>query len=1815
MRQLAWFIAVGIAAATVPSLPALAQQTEPGIDCSKARSPVEKAICANPPLIALDRQTAMAFGDALARQPDQRDPLRQEQLRWLRQRDTACAVPAPSLVACLRAQLTARIAALTPPPGPVIAGPAPAATQLDAPIARTPDPAIPATPMPQAAATLDQASLPAAEQAETLLHVTTAGRFKLTVTSQGGAALQLVDMLTGPGDVAGAAGSQDGRLDPMLDVGVYKLRVFSAKGATGSTALHVEPFRDAAPPAALPQPGQPLATTLADGEQRAFWLSVPNSGTVRIEAAGRALADLRLWRNGRELSALEPAVTPIEPAPGHPLTDIRLTGQVEPGTYLVVAYGGRAATWTDNDASQPFHLRSGASDALTRAWGGGAMGPFGSEIYRLPATTALLRLQLPQPAAAELLAGDASASIARDSREPVASLAVAPGTQDVVEVRAAAGQRFTLRALDLVSAQTVEKPGTYWVSATAAGAGGDEVPPTLLLERVDNSGQPPRIIADTLPVLGPDAGWHTQFNLRGPTMLLARSEGGQVVVRTSGVPVQGRRVESDLPAGFYALALAPQTGALGAVDVVLGPPGINPSLSPKLPPDPVLPFGVQSVRPGEQLRLSGGTAPGLSLGLSARPVPVALVEGPLSVTLSALASTDIPIQLAPGGVLSVTEIGRGPVPYAIRQEAGRTLVTLPPADHARTAVLAWQRNAPPPAPIPAPPPLGSEAELQAGTPVFFDLAADQLRSFGLTVAQGGLYRVETLGRLHTAGLLSTPFIPHLAEAEANGIGQNMLMQTSLRAGRYRVQVSAKESVGHAGLSATPAPLLPLATLRPGGSVRATLQAGAGASIPLIVDAADTLRLDVASLGAPFLGRLEDGEGWPLTRPGKLDGFEQSMTPGRDRLLIEPSAVTREVVVRLNAVARPAPITGHGPHPLPFGAAQSATWREPESQSAPRTPDRWTFALQGTAQISLRLGDAMIGELRRDGAADPPPRIVGQWQGTLQAGRYALDVTSLGRNDRAAYTLTLDSDELQPDSPRSVTLPATLPFAIAAPRVVSLTSFGSTPVKAVLRDSDGHVVGRYAAREDDWNIAVSRPLPAGAYTLELAPAAAPESTDTTLRDAPPSADDSTRDNSNDNDPAASTDQDAQTAASQAADAPVSTPAPSSNDDADAPAPQVEVRLSLPPALAPAPAPTSAATLSGQGVHELSVAQPPPGSLLVVQAQSAAELVLVLERRGSSGWQTVALDQGRAPSVASPADEQAAPWRARVWAVDGGPDPVRFAARPVTAAAQEPGRVDLTAIEAMPAPLALAKVAIPPGLAALAAVPAGTRQGSWPGHGLMAAAANTVLPASGDLWLLGSAGTAQVTPLSPQAGQSVALTLPAGLTATLPSGGATQLWLARAGAGQPSLGPAMGWAPGSAIALAGSPVPLRGGTDADALPVDLQRVDLHAAAARTVDSALHIMLPASGALPVTLPPGHKRLQLELAAETGAIPGWHGPATAIWAGGEAATRSVEGDWTEILLLNTASAPAPVSIAIAPVAAEPALAPGHVMKRFFGAAGSFEQAVQGGDGASVHLSGPGTLTVIDSQGGVSTGADLALPGPGRAIVQHGSGALALWIEAPGAPPWPVATPQKLETPAQTALSGPAAAFSLEFDRPMLLHASTTAPVLLGLKQPGQDDRPALFPAGAEVHRMVAAGAAELHFYPPQDGSLTGTLFLRAEPILPAEEGLGTAVAVPPGGAAAFGFTLAQAATIGIGIRADPDRATARLLDANGRVVGQGIAQLVALKPGSYVLEAQVPQDAPTTMLRPALVGITPRNNGPPPDVVRDYLELAGMKPQGATP
>lgn len=1874
--------------------PAAAQS----FDCSKAKGAVELAICGSPSLGALDKDLAAAYSKSLAADPQKAPDLRQAQRQWAGQREKSCpsaGTDATKLAACLEPLYRTRIAELTgtapanaaqfakpatPAPAaangaPAASAPAaaaPAAAAAAAPAAAPARPtapgnaiiqpalAVPTAPPAPAQPGASRASLagdrvPAKGRGEQMLTVERPGRFAIKVESATGTALQLVDMIDGPSQTVGDPGTKDGRLDLLLDVGRYKLRTMGAEAASGQAKLTVLGFHEREP-AIVPVPGSLISGALADAEQRSFWIVVDADGRVELEAAGRSLTDLRLWRNGRDLSIVQPDIDVAEPKAGHPLTRLRLEAKVEPGTYLVTAYGGPAQPWADGATDQPFMIRFGASPILTAGWTDGKIGPFGRNRFRVPQDLRAYRLDLPEVARATLtvITGEdrESAEIVKNNREPFALVEVEGQSRNrIVEIEGAEGQPYRLHAMTPVVSRAIATPGPYRLGLQVAGGGGEELPPTFVMARsFAAKDRPGEILGGSAPKVGTGRAWRQKFNLRGASSLLVEVVDPMLVaIKTDGVAVQsalepllartppridGKQANQwNVEPGWYVLRLTPIKDATGILDLTIGAPTAQIEPAKPTPPAPFVPLGTRTVEKGETLTIYGNAGPGMLTAPSARALPLDLAAEPVMIAQAAGEALELSVVVPEGGRLDASEPGTGPLATELQLGAPQTVqkrrirtgtLKIPGTDRVRSILLAWEV-----APAIAAPALARVEQttpLTAGTPVWFDMARDAKRSFALTVPDGGLYHVETLGRLSTSGSIGTAFLPELGSSEA-GAGDNMLIQSYLRAGAYRVSVNVANSNGHLGLVATPARMVEAGALVPEGSVRAALPVGTGVIIPIEIAETGRYRLDLVGLDKRFQARLEDSEGWPLTRQGLVSTLTRELEAGRYRLVVLPRSVDARVVARLSGVRPAVAREGHGPHVLAFDSTQRHQWREPAGRDDPRVPDSWEFALAGAAEVGIDIGDGMAADLvRADGAAVAKIAYKSGFSGRLEAGRYRVEARSLGRNDRLDYTLSLRSTEIQPGLARTVTLPATVPFAIADERVVSLTTFGTVDVRAVLRDADGHVVGRYDDRTDDWNIAISRLLAPGAYTLELKqmqlPAGSSARSSSDEGEAATEAETEAEPEESDSAASADTPDDAKTA-DDARTADAATPDEQESDE-DKPK-TVELRLALPEARPDQPiAFTGAETLAGGGVKRLTLTAPAAGSLVVAEASAPAELVLALERREPNGaWRTIALDQGRSPLIAAPAEpSNPAPLRLSAWTVDGGAEPIRVAARQVSPAAQPVGAVTFTALdlEGMPQRAGVAQVNVPgSGLLSFEGEANALVAGSRPAEGLAALDGTIIAPQGDRLWLLqrGPAAAAALRPVVAASGSILPVRVPnagkARLAMPLPSDNRVRVWRAESAFGQPGLdaGRGMGIADHSALALAGKPELAAWNAGAsDGLPVRLTALDLTLASALAVDGQALRSLPPRSALPVTLPSGAKRLHLDLAPGMVAIADWRKEsAVTVWTGNAAASRMIEGDWTEILVANLGNVEAPAALAAAPLQGPAiALKPGAMVKRFFGAAGSLSVAVAGGEGKRLRVIG-GTARLVTADGRVTEGTDLAASGNGLAIIDHGPGALAAWVAGPSESPWPAATPRDATLPFGAALEGQAMALRLKPATPVLLHARTTAPVILQLGSA----MPELFAAGAEYHRLVPAGEALLRIYPPQDGALTGSLQLTATPIRNIAEGLGDPVAVGAGETALFGFELARAARVGMGVRAEPDRISVRLLDERGTALGDGVALLKKLEPGRYLVEARVPAEGSTSLVRPALVGSVPGSSGPPAEIARKYLEMAGLVPADA--
>ena len=499
-----------------------------GLDCTKARTPVEQAICATPALLEQDRALSVAYAARLTREPAQAAALRGEQRNWLAGRDRTCASknePVQRVAACLQGLYRTRLAAMNaasaaaasstaplPPPSPAgsagappPARPVPAQAPANAQVLPAPPlPPVAALPtsLPAAEASLSRSTVPAAGRTDVMLEVRAPGRFAIRAESRTGVALQLVSQMSGPGEQAGEPGSKDGRVDELLDSGTYKLRVFGAPNAPGEAKLVIEPFRDRGEISATLAHGGQISTDLFDLTQRSWWVQVEKPGRVSVEAAGRSLADLRLWRHGRDLAALDPKITRVTPKAGHPLARARIEGDVEPGLYLVTAYGGPKLTWTDGDRAEPLHVRFGLPEPMTGSLEG-TIGPTGSARFEAPGAASQFRLELPEPAAATLsvrrgAASPVTGSMARNTREPFVTLASSgdPAKPALVEVSGREGQPFRLRALDPSASRRISGAGPHLVAVDVAGEGGDEVPATVLLAQFE-SGKGGRVLASS----------------------------------------------------------------------------------------------------------------------------------------------------------------------------------------------------------------------------------------------------------------------------------------------------------------------------------------------------------------------------------------------------------------------------------------------------------------------------------------------------------------------------------------------------------------------------------------------------------------------------------------------------------------------------------------------------------------------------------------------------------------------------------------------------------------------------------------------------------------------------------------------------------------------------------------------------------------------------------------------------------------------------------------------------------------------------------------------------------------------------------------------------------------------------------------------------------------------------------------------------------------------------------------------------------------------------------------------------------------------
>lgn len=893
-----------------------------------------------------------------------------------------------------------------------------------------------------AGAVMRPAVVPAAGRQVAELEVADFGRYAITLSSARGTALQVVDRMAGAGEVAGEAGKQDGRLDLFLDRGTVRVLTFGSQLATGEATLAVTPFRERRAAGQTPETpvelveGKAVDGELADFEQLSWWLNVRERRRVVFEAAGRNLADLRLWQNGSWLVDAAPLVSIIEPQSGRPLRLCQLAADLAPGLYRLSAYGGPEVAWSAGAVERPFHLRFGWPRDAQTLRERRTIGPFGFDRVLVSGAADYFRLELPEPlasdedeaglevatfeAGAPFAVGGETAYLTKENVPPVAEVRTAadPDRQTAVTVRGAVGQPYVLQHFARTRERELQARSSsskYWISTVHAGPAGDAIDPTAILVRRtskhDGAKRKSEVLASEAVTLTGVAGWARRFNLLDTASLYVKVEqAGSYVLQSRGTaaqfrleplfidaypegwqqpPMRSAPAEWQLDPGYYVLTLQPVEGGIAEIEIAAkGAPPV--ALEP---PRPSVQLGVVTLSAKLGYNLYVSQQPGVESGMVVRELPLDLAAA-LPLALGAGEEVELVVRAAERSALrALTEEG-GSLEVSIDggewagQSVGSPGSFIDQGEHrirvrstsdktvlASVGLVGVAQLATAPLPeIPAAT-LAAMPEfprLAATSSQALDLAASEARTFVVAADASALYRFESTGLLATAGSLRTRTRANLLAQAENGVGRNFSLAAYLREGDYQLTVRPR------GASAGHLGLdLARAPIEEAGA----LALGIPARATIDPRRALAYRFTVSAAGRYTV------VAWGLRNPFAVrledaDGWPVAapLVSGELAVDLEPG-VYRLIVLPQAVPARAVVLASQvsAPRELSGHGPHALALDTEESNlwlepepGAPRDPDRWRFTLPAATGVAITLSDEMMGELRALGGGGTVP---------------------------------------------------------------------------------------------------------------------------------------------------------------------------------------------------------------------------------------------------------------------------------------------------------------------------------------------------------------------------------------------------------------------------------------------------------------------------------------------------------------------------------------------------------------------------------------------------------------------------------------------------------------------------------------------------------------------------------------------------------------------------------------------------------------------------------------------------------------------------
>ncbi len=991
------------------------------------------------------------------------------------------------------------------------------------------------------------AALPSGGRHETEMTVSRWGRYSLQATGEQPVALSVADKRNGIMHRDGDPGQRNGRIDLFLDIGPYKLAVQGAKKATGTSTVSAIPFTYPAgfKPAWL-LPLRENRFSLNDLEQASFWFELPADTTVYIEAVGRNLAELALWRDGEWLVPTDNRPFVAKPKDETPLTGFTFSARLPKGAYMVGLYGGKGRSWSLKSEEHPCYLQMGIASLGANLRSAQSVPPKGyAEVLLAPnVTNVLVEGADKQHLGAEItrLGQDYSAggwlasdSIHGKSAGPRMLLFPAGVTASegwrMLKVFGAPGRPYTLQTFGPCACGLGGKePSAWWIASQHSGNPQDQLGASgLIVDHKDGA-----LVAVSADTVGEKEIAHRFNLLAGMNAFIWVGESGKYTFTPGGTQYhwslgrfwhypppnaaipgtyEGSRT-LELNQGLHLLTLEPinkgianfvlrKSSLLGGM-IAAGKAAVGaddkrnwdaPRSEMRFPRIAMGKDAYYDVRVNSQ-------SPEID-GVSARKLPLD-PDDPVSFWLKPGEKLEIPLKLSGRRLLSVTDIRGATVPFelagkrteaALEAAGGNQTVTLSGTGNGERLVvlsaLDPERN--PNGPAPEFPDSRREAlpkfpALAAGKTAFLDLDRGGNQPFAVSVAEPGLYRIETTGRLATSLQIADRFRHFTRSAAANGVGRNALLIEYLLPGQYQVTVTANApSAGRLGLAVYRNALAEGGSLEAGIDNRKFIESFSGAGYDVRIANAGKYRLESLGQNGNHSLRLEDKDGWPV-EPAVTEGARTlTLAKGGYRLISLPRPQEGRRIARLSAIADKRAIKGKGPHPLALNATLASTWMDDGSRAAAGdsvgAPSVFTFSLPAPINAKLSVSNGFQGKLYRAGTDTAVVVWTGNRKAPLPMGEYRLLVAPEKKRNLAPYQVSVGTRDLVPGLAYDLSRKETFAVSLGEASIVELGSQGMLDVTATLLDADGKTV--IASNDDgflDWNFSISRALKAGRYFL-------------------------------------------------------------------------------------------------------------------------------------------------------------------------------------------------------------------------------------------------------------------------------------------------------------------------------------------------------------------------------------------------------------------------------------------------------------------------------------------------------------------------------------------------------------------------------------------------------------------------------------------------------------------------------------------------------------------------------------------------------------